>query len=184
MIIRKLFKFEGAHVVRNCHTAKCKFSVHGHSYRAEVLLSGYTLDDGQMLVDFTLVKRWLGDMIDAFDHTMLIWDQDNEDFVKDMVKHSKRYIILPVSPSAEQLSRLLLRWCSILAVRGCLADGYNPLDVKVTSVIVHETDTGYAQAGWDDITGRREHELKPSAATFSPDLLETYPILKALQETV
>ncbi|MBP8064536.1 MAG: 6-carboxytetrahydropterin synthase QueD, partial [Acinetobacter sp.] len=31
MIIRKLFKFENAHVVRNCTSDRCKRSIHGHS---------------------------------------------------------------------------------------------------------------------------------------------------------
>ncbi|HCN16273.1 MAG TPA: 6-carboxytetrahydropterin synthase QueD, partial [Moraxellaceae bacterium] len=33
MRIRKLFKFENAHIVRNCSSDRCKYSIHGHSYQ-------------------------------------------------------------------------------------------------------------------------------------------------------
>ena len=35
MIIRKLFKFENAHIVRGCSTQRCRASLHGHSYKVE-----------------------------------------------------------------------------------------------------------------------------------------------------
>ena len=44
MIIRKLFKFEGAHIVRDCSSDRCKFSIHGHSYVVEVFLTSDKLD--------------------------------------------------------------------------------------------------------------------------------------------
>ncbi|MBY0444649.1 MAG: 6-carboxytetrahydropterin synthase, partial [Burkholderiales bacterium] len=44
MLIRKLFKFENAHIVRNCSSERCRSSIHGHSYRVEVLLEANALD--------------------------------------------------------------------------------------------------------------------------------------------
>ncbi len=38
MLIRKLFKFENAHIVRDCTTQRCSENIHGHSYKIEVLL--------------------------------------------------------------------------------------------------------------------------------------------------
>lgn len=52
MLIRKLFKFENAHVVRNCTSDRCKRSIHGHSYKVELLLKASKLDHGQMVYDF------------------------------------------------------------------------------------------------------------------------------------
>lgn len=56
MLIRKLFKFENAHVVRNCTSDRCKRSIHGHSYKVELLLKASKLDHGQMVYDFGLLK--------------------------------------------------------------------------------------------------------------------------------
>ncbi|WP_238353640.1 6-pyruvoyl trahydropterin synthase family protein [Pseudomonas proteolytica] len=70
MLIRKLFKFESAHIVRNCTSRRCSRSLHGHSYKIEVLLEAYALDHGQMVYDFGLLKGTVGNFIDGFDHAV------------------------------------------------------------------------------------------------------------------
>lgn len=62
MLIRKLFKFENAHVVRNCTSDRCKRSIHGHSYKVELLLKASKLDHGQMVYDFGLLKGVIKDL--------------------------------------------------------------------------------------------------------------------------
>ncbi|MDH5465499.1 MAG: 6-carboxytetrahydropterin synthase, partial [Thiovulaceae bacterium] len=61
MIIRKLFKFENAHVVRGCSSSRCRSSIHGHSYKVELLLESNFLDHGQMVYDFGLTKQSIKD---------------------------------------------------------------------------------------------------------------------------
>ena len=106
MIIRKLFKFENAHIVRDCSTVRCSTSIHGHSYKVEVLLESNYLDNGQMVYDFGLMKKNIKDLIDSFDHAITIWDKDDMDYIQEMKNHSNRWVELPVSPSAEQFSRV------------------------------------------------------------------------------
>ena len=108
MIIRKLFKFENAHIVRGCSSQKCRSSIHGHSYKVEVKFSSNFLDNGQMVYDFGLMKQNLKSLIEMFDHTITIWNEDDEAYKKDMKKHSDRWVELPVSPSAEQFSRVIM----------------------------------------------------------------------------
>ena len=72
MLIRKLFRFENAHVVRGCSTRRCSHSIHGHSYRVELLLEAHALDHGQMIYDFGLLKGDVRDLIDAFDHAVTL----------------------------------------------------------------------------------------------------------------
>ncbi|MFR6543952.1 MAG: 6-pyruvoyl trahydropterin synthase family protein, partial [Butyricimonas virosa] len=52
MLIRKLFKFEGAHIVRNCSSHRCRENIHGHSYIVEVFITSDKLDRGYMVIDF------------------------------------------------------------------------------------------------------------------------------------
>jgi len=66
MLIRKLFKFENAHIVRNCTSDRCKRSIHGHSYKVELLLKANRLDHGQMVYDFGLLKGVIKDLFDSF----------------------------------------------------------------------------------------------------------------------
>ena len=70
MRIRKLFKFENAHIVRNCSSDRCKRSIHGHSYEVELILEAHRLDHGQMVYDFGLLKHHIKDIIDSFDHAI------------------------------------------------------------------------------------------------------------------
>ncbi|NKE40175.1 6-carboxytetrahydropterin synthase QueD, partial [Mycobacterium tuberculosis] len=106
MLIRKLFRFENAHVVRGCSTRRCSHSIHGHSYRVELLLEAHALDRGQMIYDFGLLKGDVRDLIDAFDHAVTLWAEDDPCYVESMRRHSERWVLLPVSPSAEQFSRV------------------------------------------------------------------------------
>jgi len=143
MIIRKMFKFENAHIVRGCSTVKCRSSIHGHSYKVEILLESNYLDDGQMIYDFGLMKLNIKDVIDSFDHSITLWDKDNQSYINDMKKHSNRWVELPVSPSAEQFSRVFFVIIDQLLKLTTTVN--NEKEVVLQSVIVHETDTGYAQ---------------------------------------
>jgi len=148
MIIRKLFKFENAHIVRDCSTRRCSENIHGHSYRVEVLLESNYLDHGQMVYDFGLMKLYIKELIDSFDHGITLWSEDDKDYLEAMKKHSSRWIMLPVSPSAEQFARVIyLMTERVLAVTQ-MQNGER--EVKLHSIIVHETDTGYAQAFKED----------------------------------
>ncbi len=149
MIIRKLFKFEGAHIVRNCSSVRCKKSIHGHSYVVEVFFTSKGLDNGQMVMDFGLMKGNIKDLIDSFDHAYSMWDKETDEFKKFMVENSERYITMPVSPSAEAYSLMFL----MLVDKVVNATSFNngEVGVEVTSVRVHETVTGYAESFRDDL---------------------------------
>ena len=148
MLIRKLFKFENAHIVRDCTTQRCSENIHGHSYKIEVLLESNYLDNGQMVYDFGLTKRTIKEMIDSFDHAITLWSQDDKDYLASMKKYSNRWIELPVSPSAEQFSRVI--YLIVERILECTDMQNGEREVKLHSIIVHETETGYAQGFKDD----------------------------------
>ena len=106
MLIRKLFKFENAHIVRNCTSDRCKRSIHGHSYKVELLLKASKLDHGQMVYDFGLLKGVIKELFDSFDHAICFWQQDDAEYMQACKNFSARWVSLPVSPSAEQFSRI------------------------------------------------------------------------------
>jgi 6-pyruvoyltetrahydropterin/6-carboxytetrahydropterin synthase len=143
MLIRKLFKFENAHIVRDCTTRRCSENIHGHSYKIEVLLESNYLDDGQMVYDFGLTKRYIKELIDSFDHAITLWSKDDSEYIASMKKYSNRWIELPVSPSAEQFSRVI--YLMVERVLECTEMSNGEREVKLHSIIVHETETGYAQ---------------------------------------
>lgn len=165
MLIRKLFKFENAHIVRNCSSDRCKRSIHGHSYKVEVLLQANRLDHGQMVYDFGLMKGIIKDIIDSFDHAITFWDKDDADYVTACKNFSARWIALPVSPSAEQFSRVFFFLVDAVLKHTNMQNGEG--DVTIHSVIVHETDTGYAQCFREDIENVQMGELSLAEIVFS-----------------
>ncbi|MDK9692694.1 MAG: 6-carboxytetrahydropterin synthase [Sulfurimonas sp.] len=168
MLIRKLFKFENAHVVRGCSTVRCRSSIHGHSYKVELLFESNFLDNGQMVYDFGLMKQNMKDIIDSFDHAIAIWSGDEESYKEDMKKHSARWIEIPLSPSAEQFSRLFFMLVDKLLSLTTAVNGEK--EVKLHSIIVHETDTGYAQAFREDAYSSAMGSINLEEIFFSEEI--------------
>ncbi len=165
MRIRKLFKFENAHIVRNCSSDRCRRSIHGHSYQVELILEAHRLDHGQMVYDFGLLKSSIKDLIDSFDHAICFWNKDAPEYIAMCKKFSARWISLPVSPSAEQFSRIIFFWSQQILQQTQMQNGEQ--DVKVYSVIAHETATGYAQCFAEDVINEQMGELKLADFAFS-----------------
>jgi 6-pyruvoyltetrahydropterin/6-carboxytetrahydropterin synthase len=165
MLIRKLFKFENAHIVRNCTSDRCKRSIHGHSYKVELLLKASKLDHGQMVYDFGLLKGVIKDIFDSFDHAICFWQHDDAEYIDACKKFSARWVSLPVSPSAEQFSRIFFYLAQQVLASTITQNGEG--DVEVYSVIVHETDTGYAQSFVEDIENEQMGVLSLEQIVFS-----------------
>ena len=138
MIIRKLFKFENAHRVYGAWSRKCSSAIHGHSYKLEVFLEGECYTDPGMIVDFGRIKRFLDPIIDAFDHSICFCHSDPVEYIDSVKMASDRWIQLPCSPTAEELSRLFY-----LLFDNEFKNG--EVRFRLHSVRVHETDTGYAE---------------------------------------
>lgn len=176
MIIRKLFKFEGAHIVRNCSSVRCKKSIHGHSYVVEVFFEADGLDNGQMIYDFGLTKGTIKDIIDSFDHAYSMWDKESKEYKKFMKENSDRWIKMPVSPSAEAYSLMFMYVIDKIVLATEMNNGEK--NVRVSSVRVHETTTGYAESFRDDLkmVDFNLHDIKFSkgirAEWGDPDMYE------------
>ena len=149
MIIRKLFKFEGAHIVRNCSSVRCKKSIHGHSYVVEVFFKSDGFDNGMMVMDFGLMKGTIKDFIDGFDHAYSLWSKESEDFKNFMITNSDRWIEMPVSPSAEAYSLMFFKVIDAIVKATEFNNGEK--NVQLYSVRVHETTTGYAESFKEDL---------------------------------
>ncbi len=169
MLIRKLFRFENAHIVRGCSTRRCSHSIHGHSYKVELLLESHALDNGQMVYDFGLLKGPVRDLIDGFDHAIALWSADAPEYLDAMRKHSERWVLIPVSPSAEQFSRLF--FCLVDAALSLTDMTNGEAGVRLHSVIVHETETGYAQCFREDADNPRMGLIALDDIEFSPAVM-------------
>lgn len=177
MIIRKQFKFEGAHIVRNCSTSRCKKSIHGHSYIVEVFFTSNKLDNGYMILDFGLTKKHIKNIIDSFDHAYSLWQGESDEFKNFFKSNSERWIQMPISPSAESYSLMFLKFIDLILKNTTLSNGEG--DVKVSSVRVHETQTGYAEAFRSDID---MIELDLNKVVFSQQVMNEWEEKEELQK--
>lgn len=148
MIIRKLYKIESAHIVRDAYSRRCSHSYHGHSGVIEVFLKSQDLDKAGMIYDFGALKDTVGSFIDMFDHSVHLWVKDKPENIEFFMKNNERYIVLPCNPTAENYS-ILFRDC-INEILNKTQSYEGSVPVKCVGVRYHETSTGYAESEWDD----------------------------------
>jgi len=148
MVIRKLFRFEGAHIVRNCTSIRCRENIHGHSYVVEVFITSDKLDKGCMVMDFARLDK-VRQFVDSFDHAYSLWIHEKEEIKEFIHNYNRRVVDIPLSPTAEGYALMFLAAAIKLVEEEKPVNGEK--NVKVQSVRVHETVTGYAEAYKEDL---------------------------------
>lgn len=148
MLIRKLFKFEGAHIVRNCSSQRCRENIHGHSYIVEVFITSDKLDDGYMVMDFCRLDK-VKEFIESFDHTYSLWEKESPEFKSFVYRYNRRVAEIPISPSAEGYALLFVHVIDKILKNTPRINGEG--NIRLSSVRVHETATGYAEAFQEDL---------------------------------
>lgn len=172
MITRKMYKFENAHIVRFCSSRRCKTSIHGHSYKCEVMLNSNFLDNADMVYDFGLMNFGIKTLIDSFDHSTTIFSDDDDEYKNDIKKHSLRWIEIPYNPSAEQFCRIFFVLIDKLINLTIMQNGER--EVKLHSIIVHETDTGYAQCFREDAYNKNMGIINLKDIKFSDEIISQW----------
>jgi len=159
MIIRKKFRFEGAHIVRNCTSQRCRENIHGHSYEVEVFLKSDKLDNGFMVMDFVLLSS-VAEFIHSFDHSYTLWDQETLAVKEAIYQINTRVAEIPVSPSAEGYALLFFFVIDRIISKTVFTNGEG--FVKLQAVRVHETQSGYAEASVEDLSlvGFTPHDIR------------------------
>ena len=173
MLIRKEFRVESAHIVRNCTSHRCSHSIHGHSAVIEVFLESDYLDNAQMVYDFGLMKGTVKQFIDSMDHCYLLCSKDREEFKEFIKTNCDRWIELPFNPSAEMLSMYILNNVQKIIDRTVKNNGED-FTLKVASVRYHETTTGWAQAFHEDLAKLYLPITKDQKVTYSPGVIRDW----------
>lgn len=131
--VSKEFRFEAAHRLLH-HKGKCR-DLHGHSYRAVVVVESDFTDNLGMVVDFGILKERVGGWINAnWDHNYIA--NHNDPYVAVLPRLSLESRIpycIPADPTAENLARYLYVISDDILKD---VDG-----ISVVSVTIHETET-------------------------------------------
>ena len=90
------------------YKGKCE-SPHGHTFKAEIMLSSEKLDDMGFVVDFVELRDEVGKWIDEnWDHAFLVNEQDEELLrALDLLKEKKVFVFRGENPTAEVMAKYL-----------------------------------------------------------------------------
>lgn len=137
MKIAKRFRWEGAHRLP-WHEGRCK-DLHGHSYEMFVEVEGEPDAQG-LLMDFKHLKNALMPLIDEWDHSTLVAENDPK-LLGVMRETGWRHAVLPYDTTAENIciyvaDHLVSNHKELLASRR----------IHTVRVRISETETCYAEA--------------------------------------
>jgi 6-pyruvoyltetrahydropterin/6-carboxytetrahydropterin synthase len=111
------------------YDGKCRH-LHGHNGRAVITLAAAGLDELGMVMDFSRLKRVLGNWIDEnLDHKMLLHKDDP--VLPFLRQQGEPVFVLDVNPTAENIARLIFEHAA--------AQGFPVVEVRLW-----ETDTCFA----------------------------------------
>ncbi len=136
--ISKTFRFEAAHRLIRNYCGKCNNN-HGHSWEVKVYLTGYKLDDRDMLYDFKDLSKlniWIDEKLD---HTTILWEEDPMvPYFKEM---NQRLFITENNPTSEHLAIVIFDKASAM---------FNNENIWIESVEINETCTSSARIFKED----------------------------------
>ncbi|QEK13454.1 6-carboxytetrahydropterin synthase QueD [Crassaminicella thermophila] len=133
-LLKAEHSFDSAHFLAN-YNGKCR-NIHGHRWKVEIevksesLIRGGQLDG--MVVDFTDLKRDVKEMVDFYDHALIIQENTmREETLKHLMEDGFKIIQVKFRPTAENFAAFFFHYME--------EKGY---DVKRASV--YETPTNCA----------------------------------------
>ncbi len=102
--IAKEFEFDAAHRLYE-YEGKCA-NIHGHRYKAEIMIKGKELTYQGILIDFGDLKTIIGKWIDDnWDHALLLNSLDK--LLQGLCDDTKHYMFMDINPTAEAMAKEL-----------------------------------------------------------------------------
>jgi 6-pyruvoyltetrahydropterin/6-carboxytetrahydropterin synthase len=104
--LSKEFRFDAAHTLQRLVDAEPSRRVHGHSYRAEVIIRGRPDPTTGMILDLGVLDRVLDDARDGLDHRFL---DEIADLGPATMENLSSWIWRKLAPSCPTLWRVTVR---------------------------------------------------------------------------
>lgn len=102
--LKRHFTFAGGHRLSK-HEGLCK-NFHGHNYDVWVTVKSPKLNENDMVMDFADLKKHVNELIDKFDHCLLVNECDEDD-VKVFEDRGMKIISFSFDPTAEKIAEEL-----------------------------------------------------------------------------
>jgi len=136
--VTKIFEFDTAHALHN-YDGLCS-NIHGHTYKLHVTVIGEPVSDVNspkygMVVDFGVLKNKIKEnLIDKFDHSLIVSKHDSENFTSGKPIF-RRIHIVDFQPTAENI---VAHFADI--IKPLLPEG-----TELFSLRLYETSTSFAE---------------------------------------
>lgn len=144
--ICKMIEVENGHLLSK-HPDKCRFP-HGHTRKVELIFEADSLDNREMVFDFKLISRMIGDFLETYDHALCMNTEDPKfEFFKEA--YGDRIIGFDgEDPTTEVMARTIY-----LHTKASLSHFVNQPDpeypvrpnVKIANIRVWETTSSWAE---------------------------------------
>lgn len=137
--VTKIFNFETAHALYN-YDGLCK-NIHGHSYKMYVTIIGSPLNDDNnvkngMVIDFGILKKIVKtNIVDKYDHSLLVNKKANVDELKKYKQMFDRFYMLDYQPTCENMVGDFAK----------IIKKELPENIKLFSIRLYETATSFAE---------------------------------------
>ncbi len=138
--ITKQFKFETAHALYG-YDGLCK-NVHGHSYKLDVTVIGYPIDDinhtkNGMLIDFSELKKIVKKkIISVLDHSIILnVKSPHKDLADNLEEKGHKVVRVNYQPTCELM---------IVDFSKIISDEL-PSNIKLYSLKLRETETSFSE---------------------------------------
>jgi 6-pyruvoyltetrahydropterin/6-carboxytetrahydropterin synthase len=127
--IKRHFSFAGAHRLSK-HKGLCK-NIHGHNYDVWITIRSPKLNENDMVMDFSELKKHVDVIVDEFDHCLVINECD-QDLIEPFKKEDMRIMVLgDYDPTAEKMTEQIYLGLKYLFIKL-----YN--DIEVDQVEIFE----------------------------------------------
>lgn len=141
-----MIEVENGHLLSK-HPDKCRFP-HGHTRKVELIFEADTLDEREMVFDFKLISRMIGDFLETYDHALCMNTEDPKfEFFKEA--YGDRIIGFEgEDPTTEVMARTIyLHTKTSLEAFVANPDAQYPVrtEVKIAKIRVWETTSSWAE---------------------------------------
>ena len=144
--VQASFTFDAAHRLLD-YPGKCS-NIHGHTYRVDVEV-GLSFCTTPFIMDFSSLKTIMSELLDPWDHALLLAEGDP--LIKVLFEERISIRVLAEAPTAEYMSRFLLKSLRTkLLQRECLPRWEDPSSTQFAfaKVSVWETPTNVASSSF------------------------------------
>jgi 6-pyruvoyltetrahydropterin/6-carboxytetrahydropterin synthase len=137
--VTKIFEFEMAHALHN-YDGLCR-NIHGHTYKLSVTIIGEPENNTEsttlgMVLDFGLLKKIVKpNIVDIFDHSVLLSNKEDTKYFEKENMLFKRIHIVDFQPTAENM---VVHFANIIKP-------FLPQGIKLFSIKLHETTNSFAE---------------------------------------